>query len=147
MDQKIEPLTAAEKDWIQNQLAAASEFVAAFSPDDADKPLTLGALDRAFAEWLTTGETDSNLINAVINVVGVAFGQSLVEGLGLRWVIVSDERGIELAVHGLPGRGDVLVFPQNFVAKRWEQRTTHFLGHSYEQIASHIESLRSETGA
>ena len=146
MDQKIEPLTAAEKDWIQNQLAAASEFVAAFSPDDADKPLTLGALDRAFAQWLATGETDSHRINAAINVVGVAFGQSLVEGLGLRWVIVSDEQGTELAVHGLPGKGDVLVFPQNFVAKRWDERATHFLGHSYQQIASHVESLRSETG-
>jgi len=147
MKQKIEPLTAAEKDWIRDQLAAASHFVAAFSPDDADKPLTLGSLDRAFAQWLATDETDSNRINAAINVVGVAFGQSLVQGLGLGWVIASDAQGTELAVHGLPGRGDVLVFPQNFVAKRWEERAAHFLGPSYAQIASHIESIRRETDA
>ena len=147
MNQKLEPLTAAERDWIENQLAAASHFVAAFSPADADKPLTLGSLDRAFTQWLATEETDSNRINTAINVVGVAFGQSLVHGLGLGWVIVSDEQGTELAVHGLPGKGDVLVFPQNFVAKRWEERATHFLGPSYQQIASHIESLRSETDA
>jgi hypothetical protein len=32
------------------------------------------------------------------------------------------------AVYGLPGTADVLVYPANFVAKRWERREVKFLG-------------------
>jgi hypothetical protein len=141
MNQRIDSLTDDERAWIATHLEAARKFVDAYSPEDAEEPLTLGALDRAFAAWLDSDVTDPEQVNSAINVVGAAFGDSLVKGLGLRWVIVTDAGGSELAVHGLPGQGDVLVFPQNFVAKRWEKRETFFLVPSYKQIARHLETL------
>jgi hypothetical protein len=33
----------------------------------------------------------------------MAFGQTLVDGLGLQWVIATDGHGSEMAVYGLPG--------------------------------------------
>ena len=141
MKRRIESLTDKEQSWVRTQLEGAGKFVDAFSPEDADDPLTLAALDRAFAAWLETDVTDTGQINAAVNVVGVAFGQFLVKGLGLRWVIVTDEKATELAVHGLPGKGDVLVFPQNFVAKRWESRAKFFLVQSYKQIRDHVEAI------
>jgi hypothetical protein len=139
--QEISEFTKKEHDWIAAQIEGATRFINAFSPTDTSQPLTLEALDRAFAAWLGTRETDNKLVNAAINCVGVAFGQFLVDGLGLAWVIASDNNGSDLAVHGLPGRGDVLIYPANFVAKRWERGETNFLEASYKQIAKQVQSV------
>ena len=85
---------------------------------------------------------ETEAINAVINQVGIAFGQSLVDGLGLNWVIATDEYGTDMAVYGLPNQGDVLVYPANFVAKRWERRETNFLEDAYRRIAEDVSAIR-----
>jgi Domain of unknown function (DUF3806) len=144
MKQKIDDLNESEASWVRTQLENASRFVDGFSSEDADKPLTLAALDRAFAAWIASEPVDTDLINAVINYVGIAFGQALVDGIGLAWVIATDEQGSELAVYGLPGRGDVLVYPTNFVAKRWERREANFLEQAYGQIGHDVAMVFRE---
>lgn len=142
MDQKIEPITEAEREWITSQFEGARLLVESCSPQDRDQPLTLGAMDRAFAGWLAAGVADPDQINAAINGTGVVFGQALVDELGLEWVIATDQYGSDLAVYGLPGAGDVLVYPANFVAKRWERRETHFLERSFQQMREQIRAVR-----
>ncbi len=143
MEQKIDTLSEKERAWIAEQLENAIKFVGAFSPRDADLPLTLGALDRAFSAWMASGAVDNaSETNRIINCVGVAFGRLLVEGLELKWVIATDECGSDLAVYGLPGTGDVLAYPANFVAKRWERRETNFLEQSYGWIQDQVNSFR-----
>lgn len=139
----IEPLNDSELTWIKEQLAGASRFVAEFSPADASQPLSLAALDRAFSAWLNrpSQRPDASAINSVINQVGTAFGQALVDGIGFTWVIATDEHGTEVAVHAFPGRGDVLVYPANFVAKRWERRETSFLEDAYQRIAKDARNV------
>ena len=129
MNQKLEPLNQNELLWIQAQLENASKFIEGFSPSDSGTPLTLAALDRAFAASLASEPAAAD-INGIINCVGIAFGQALVE-----WVVATDEYGTEFAVHGLPNRGDVLVYPTNFVAKRWERRESNFLEDALRRIA------------
>lgn len=142
MEQKIDALNEKEQAWIIGQLQHATEFVGAFSPKDAGQPLSLGALDRAFAAWIVSGSADNTGdANRIINCVGIAFGRFLVEGIGLKWVIATDEHGSEMAVYGLPGTGDVLVYPANFVAKRWERHETNFLEDAYEQIERQVRSI------
>ncbi|MDB5345627.1 MAG: hypothetical protein JWP89_4004 [Schlesneria sp.] len=141
MEQKVSPPTDKERAWVASQIEVASKFVEAFSPPDAGQPLTLAALDRSFTAWLSTEPTDDQLVNGAINCVSMAFGQFLVDGVGLAWVIASDKQGSDLAVHGLPGKGDVLVYPANFVAKRWERRETNFLEASYKQIAEQVQAV------
>ncbi|HEY2169195.1 MAG TPA: DUF3806 domain-containing protein [Candidatus Angelobacter sp.] len=141
MKQKTSPLSESETAWVKTQLKNASKFVEGFSPQDAGQLLNLAALDRAFAAWIASEPVDTDLINSVINYVGIAFGQALVDGIGLKWVIATDEQGSELAVHGFPGRGDVLVYPANFVAKRWERRETHFLEKAYQQIGRDVRAV------
>src|SRR5215470_14225917 len=123
------------------------DFVEAYSPQDAGNPSTLAALDRAFAAWLGTQQRDSKAINDTINCVGVAFGQFLVDGIGLAWVIATDQHGSDLAVYGMPGKGDVLVYPANFVAKRWERRQTNFLETSYAQLAMDVQAISEANAA
>jgi hypothetical protein len=146
MEQKIDDLTDKEQAWIDDQINGAAKLIEIMVPESAGKPMTLAILDQAFAAWLATGEADSQVINAVINQVGIVFGQFLVNGLGLRWVIATDKAGTDLAVYGLPGKGDVLVYPANHVAKRWERRETNFLQNSYRETAAQLKAL-SEQGA
>jgi hypothetical protein len=117
------------------------KFVEGFSPEDAGQPVTLAALDRAFASWVASEPTETDLINAVVNYVGIAFGQALVDGVGLKWVIATDEQGSELAVHGFPEHGDILVYPANFVAKRWGRHETNFLERAYQNIARDVRGV------
>ncbi len=141
MKQKIEKLNDNERAWLADQLKNVAKFVEAYSPEDSENSLNLAALDRAFAAFLATGQSDIGLVNTIISSVGIAFGQLLVEGLGLEWVIATDEQGSDLAVYGLPGKGDVLIYPANFVAKRWERREKNFLKRSYDLIASQVRDI------
>ena len=141
MTPNVSALNAAERAWIKAQLQGAAKFVEAFSFRDAERPFTLGALDRAFAAWIASEPTDRDLVNEVINYTGTAFGHLLIEGLGFEWVIATDEKGSDLAVYGCPGNGDVLVFPANFIAKRWERRESNFIEKSYLQIASDVQKI------
>ena len=111
MDQTITDPTKAELGWVVAQREAASRFVASARPNDADNRSLSTPLDRAFKAWISADPKDLDEVNGVINAVGVAFGQFLVEAAGLRWVIATDEHGSDLAVFGLPSSGDVLVYP------------------------------------
>src|SRR5690242_19273370 len=100
MNQKIDSVSESEQLWIAAQLKKASEFVCAYSTGNSANSVTLEALDHAFAGWMASGAADqTGDVNSVINCVGIAFGQLLVEGLGLSWVIASDEYGSDLAVY------------------------------------------------
>ncbi len=144
MEQKIEELNEKEHEWIAAQVAAASHFVAEFSSLDTNQALTLAVLDRAFAKWMGSNPSDASQVNETINCVGVAFGTFLVDGIGMKWVIATDEYGSDLAVYALPGQGDVLVYPANFVAKRWKRRETNFLEDSYLNIKRDVEALTKQ---
>jgi len=143
MKEKIDKLTAKEEDWIASQLESAVKLVDIFQPDQAGQPMTLAALDTAFAGFVADNSDDGDAVNGVINAVGITFGQFLVDNLSLKWVIATDDKGSDLAVYGLPGKGDVLVYPANFVAKRWERRETSFLESSYRQIAEQLKAFES----
>ena len=141
MDAKIEQLTAGEQEWIVQQIAIAHEFVRRTLNKDAEGLPSTEDLDQAFNSWLHSLSKDSSDANSVINCVGVAFGQHLVDSTPLEWVIASDEYGTELALYGLPGQGDVLVYPQNFVAKRYEANVGIFIVESVNQIRSDVSSI------
>ncbi len=134
-------LSDAERKWIAAQLEGARQFVAAISPADAAGPMTLDVLDRAWAAWLGRDASDQAEVNAIINMVGVQWGQMLVDRLGFVWIIASDGQGSDLAVRALPGQGDVLLYPANFVAKRWEKREANFLAASFESVRQQVAAV------
>jgi hypothetical protein len=138
---KFSPLTDAEQSWKAEHLHGARLFVSALSPDDADEPITPESLDRAWSAWLQETGKDVEEINSGVNAVGVQFGQLLVDQAGFQWTIASDAQGTELAVIALPGLHDVLVYPANFVAKRWETQERDFLAVSFQGIRRQVEML------
>lgn len=136
MNAKIGQLTPAEQEWISEQIEAAKIFVRERVGKNQDELPSPEDLDQAFGDWLNSH--DPSDANAVVNSVGAAFGQHLVNTTPLEWVIATDEYGTELAVYGLPGSGDVLVFPQNFVAKRYEARAGTFIVESIKKIQAQV---------
>ena len=141
MDTKIEQLTAGEHEWIAQQIGAAHEFVQRTLNKDTGELPSPEDLDQAFNSWLHSISHDGADANSVVNCVGVAFGQHLVDSTPLEWVIASDAYGTELALYALLGEGDVLVYPQNFVAKRYEANVGIFIVESVNQIRSDVSSV------
>ena len=140
---KPSPPTAEHRRWIESQLDAARDFVPRHSPMDADNPLSIGALDRALAGWFAShGETDdAAAVDDMANALGATFGQLLVEHVNFQWVLVGDDSAGELAVHALPGAGDVLIFPFELLTKRYKTTQQGFLKDTYHSISSHVKSL------
>ena len=141
MKERIATPNEKELAWIAEQLGKAVDFVIASLPQREPSSIGLEVLDQAFAAWMaSTAAKEPATVNAIINCVGIAFGQSLVDGLGLRWVMATGEHGADLAVYGLPGKGDVLVYPADFVAKRWERGETDFLADSYRRMEIDVKT-------
>ena len=132
---RYEELNDAEREWVAACIQAGRQMVVDYSPADSDRPLDVVALDNTYAAWLATGEADGDRINQVINAIGFAFGQLLIDAAGFRWVVVTDQFGCDMGLLALPGKGDVLVCPTNMVAKRWQTRETMFLGPLFEVVA------------
>jgi len=123
--QDITKPNSSELDWIAQNLATARELAKEYVSHPENEPLTPENLDEAFAAWLEEWSSTKGDPNPVINAFGIAFGQYLVDNLGLQWAVVTDSHGTEIAVHGSPG--DQLVFPPNLVAKRFVKRQTGFM--------------------
>ena len=68
----------------------------------------------------------------------------MVDDCDLKWVVVTDEQGTEIAIHGQPG--DVLIFPPNFVAKRYVNKQKDFFALFYPEMKKDIERLRKNGG-
>ena len=131
--QRIMDVNAAERTWI----AGNQQVVRSFAIDrgvlpDELAPVDPVVLDAAWAAWLEMhlrGEEDPN---SVINAFGIAFGQVLVDRLGLEWKTVSDVV-TDIALLGQPG--DIVIYPQNLVARRYIAKNTAF----FAELAAEVE--------
>jgi hypothetical protein len=131
--QRIMDVNAAERTWIAgNQRVVRSFAIDSGVLTDVLAPVDPVVLDAAWAAWLEMhlrGEEDPN---SVINAFGIAFGQVLVDRLGLEWKVVSDVV-TEIALCGQPG--DIVIYPQNLVARRYIARSTRF----FAELATEME--------
>lgn len=107
----VTDLTSAEQAWIAESLGVLQD--AGITNIDS-----LGMLyDERLLAWLAAPDEQRSDPNGVINLLGVGFGEFVRLASDTRWVMAEDQHGTELALHGEPG--NILMFPQNMVAKRW----------------------------
>jgi hypothetical protein len=123
--------TEAERAWIAGYVEAAGDLAARLVPDTAT-PLSVDDLDAVWAAWLATDPPPAEA-NGVVHAVGLAFGQLLVDELGMHWVVVAEEDGIEAAVQDRPG-SETLLFPASFVAEFWPTRATGILRPARDEL-------------
>lgn len=141
----MEP-NASERAWIAAHVAAARSLIdETIHPLKAGEPIDPDALDAIWAGWLDQPAIEVRDANGMINMIGLALGQTLVDRLGLKWKVVQDGQSTEIAVHGAVG--DVLIFPTNLVAKRYVSRTRHFITEVVASIESEVRRIRFAHGA
>jgi Domain of unknown function (DUF3806) len=140
---RFEELNDAERQWVSSCIEAGHQMVAEYVPAEVGRPLDASVLDRAYAAWLATGETDGDRINQAINAFGFAFGQLLIDAAGFEWVVATDQFGCDMALRALPGKGDVLVYPTHMVAKRWQSGETMFLGPLFEVVTQEVRDVQA----
>ena len=116
---RLTPINEDEKQWLAAQLVHAQRLTGQPAEAAQATPPSLAALDQVWVAGSAHLRASNSDPNPFILVLGAAFGQWLVDRLHLKWVVATDEAGTDLAVHGKVG--DVLVYPMNLVAKRWEQ--------------------------
>jgi hypothetical protein len=136
--QRIAPLNDDEKAWVARNIDLARRVIAAHANEGSQ--LDPEGFDRTVVAWYARREDDRIEPSGLANVLGIAFGQYLVDTLQMRWAVVTDEHGTELAVHGSPS--DVVVFPTAAVAKRIVNGDVPFFVHLYEQLSADITNLR-----
>jgi hypothetical protein len=136
----FEPLSPTEEHWLQDQFRLAAEF--AGDAETGGLP-SLQALDAAWAGFIALGTASNDRANAVVLCVGAAFGEHLVRQHGFSWCISTDEWGTGIAVRARPGRGDITIFPLDYVSKRWESQETTFLVASIDPIENTVRESDS----
>ena len=120
MSQTILEPNPDEIEWIASNLQTMRTLIQQYTATSIGEGITLRALDVVWSAWLSQHDNSKEDPNPLINSFGIAFGQSFVDKLGFSWVIVTDEHGTEIAVHGQPN--DFLVFPPNFSPGRGWKR-------------------------
>jgi len=137
MPQKIESPNDAEVHWLED----SQERLREFAKKSAGHRFTPEELDAVYRDWMSVKKEGEDP-NAMINAFGFAFGQLFVDRLKMAWSVVSDEHGTEMAVCGQPG--NVLIFPPNFVAKRFVAKEVGFFASAFIAMSRDIERLRTE---
>jgi hypothetical protein len=144
MSYAFQDLNPGEFAWIAGKLALAIEFAGGKADDELP---TLAQLDVAFARFIESDPSANERANAVVLMLGAALGTHLVRTLGFEWVIATDDYGTDLAVVAMRGRGDITLFPSNFVAKRWERRETGFLADVPGQVSETLAEFERQWSA
>ncbi len=142
MDQpKILPLNDAEIQWIQNHLIFAEQLVEKYTRKRESLP-SLELLGDTYTAWANAPVDHREEVNDVINALGLALGQHLVNQAAMKWVVVSDKIGTDIAVHGEPGC--ILIYPTAVTAKRYGRKDLNFFSWIFKAMLEDIESMRSQ---
>jgi hypothetical protein len=121
---RILEINEVERTWIAGNQQVVRGFAVerGILPDEA-APLDARALDAAWAAWLEVHIRGQEDPNSIINAFGMALGRILVDCCGLEWRIVTDAV-TDVALYGRAG--DIVIYPQNLVARRYMAGTKSF---------------------
>jgi len=121
---RILEINEVERTWIAGNQQVVRSFAIerGILPADA-ADVDARALDAAWAAWLEIHIRGQEDPNSIINAFGMALGQILVESCGLEWRIVTDAV-TDVALYRRVG--DIVIYPQNLVARRYVAGTRSF---------------------
>jgi hypothetical protein len=129
-------LTDAEGEWIGGRLDELMDFAQASGvANEYARVLTPEQLDQVWAVCLAALDPEQDDVNALVNAFGVGLGDWLVRRLDFVWKVAQDETTIQIAVLGQPG--NMLVYPTDLVAKRYQAGETQF----FADVAAEAECL------
>jgi len=137
---KLGPMNDAERRWMAGHQLRALMLGRAHGDAATVSAPSFAALDRAWEAEGAELRASSGDPNPLIQALGVALGQHLVDHHKLEWCVATDAFGTEVALYGKSG--DVLVYPLNLVAKRWQRNEGAFLVTLVAAMDADIEMLQ-----
>ncbi len=137
-------LSTAELRTLQSQRTDARILATALTASSSPDALDATDLDDTWSAWINDRPTDREELLRDINAMGAAFGDILVRELGFQWQYCKDAYGEGPCVVTLRGRGDVTIFPADFVAKRHDRNESPFFEVAVLQIAGSVQQMRDQ---
>lgn len=116
-------------EWIKGRIAQARQMALPFCETHDKIQFDPKLLDAVHAKWLQEwheGAADADP-NSAIGAIGAAFGQWLVDSLGLRWQKVKDSSSDGMGIRYDSDMTPLLVFPTQVFAKRLPTGETDIL--------------------
>jgi hypothetical protein len=113
--------TNKDKAWLVESLQKAGQL----KNDYWEKPMPKKnefmpvVLDEVFGRWMNDTSKTKKDADFVINSLGAAFGQYLVDNYNMKWIIVKDDYGTDYAV--IHKNWNIIAFPLSSVNKGIEQ--------------------------
>jgi len=136
---KIHDLAESQMAWLEHHRRELARRVRRQLGYDGDHPIPLGVLDEFWGGFIAAPPDSDDVLNAILNGVGVALGDHLVRTGKFEWIILADSYGVGLAVVALRGSGNVSTDPFNFVAKRWDRKETPFLAAGVKSLSDLVD--------
>lgn len=143
--QSYSRLSEAQVQEVANCVDQARSLVEKYLATAGNLSLDPSVLDRTFEAWLMgwlatieaaePAEVDPD---TVAKSIGLAFGQYLVDTLGMQWAVITDSFGSQIAAHFGAGDNQVQVFPVDAVSKRLEIRDRGFLQPIHELVREQV---------
>ncbi len=112
---------------------------------DVDGLPPLGRLDALWLD-LVAHPPEEPLLGRKLAALAVAFGDHLV-ARGFQWCIAADRWGTGFAVVALPETAQLLLHPESFVGKRWEQQEDRFLEGAVGAVLGMVEKAARDWAA
>lgn len=139
---QISELNDSERAWLEAHMDVACTLVGTYAAVRSPASLSPENLDFAWNAWISDAADEVEMAETIVNATGAALGQFLVDTAGFRWVVAADEHGSEMAVIALEGTADVVVYPMNLVAKRYESKERGFIPPLLQRIRDQVSNLR-----
>jgi hypothetical protein len=96
-ESEISELTNEQKDFLERDLDYAKQLVSKYLKRKVDNPFDAKILDEVLEKWReSTGNRES--VEEIVDAIGAAFGQGIVDGLDFEWKILTDQYGIDRVV-------------------------------------------------
>jgi hypothetical protein len=142
--QSFSNMNEAEVQWIRDCVNQVRILVKKYLAINDTVSLDPATLDRAYGGWLVQWQSGkaSEDPNTIVNCIGLAFGQCLVDSLGMKWAVITDSNGSDMGVFVGSPATRVLVFPTHAVAKRLEAKETGFIQRLFEAIRTQVKGLK-----
>jgi hypothetical protein len=133
---RVDEPNEAERAWLASLLAELHVEGVEIERDSLSR-----YFDRQRHGWFATRPRKRPDPNPIINRTGAGLGELLIQSSDLRWVVITDEYGTEMAVHGEVG--DILLFPMNAVGKRWVDDDRVTLAAFVDEASRSVQDVRA----
>ena len=136
----VRELTSKELASLNQDAESGGASVAKYVPANQRENDLLLDLDLVFEAWLRSSRLEKEAESEIIRMLGAAYGQYCIERLGVRWAVIKDEHGTDLALvrENPTARG----FPFSSIQYRIEDKETNFLYALYASLKHLIEESK-----